>query len=184
MGSSTRLTFIQLNDSHAQLETHWEWFWENGKPVYRKAGGFARIATVVRKIREQNSGGCVLVDSGDEIHGTGAAQWTEGRAVVPILRALGVEIMTPGNWEFGFGPAVLHERVQEMQFPVLACNVTDAASGKPEFLASTIRELKGVRVGFVGITSPIVVERMPKKFGQGLRFADPVDGPWLWAIQS
>ncbi|MCJ8164353.1 hypothetical protein MKJ04_05815 [Pontibacter sp. E15-1] len=39
-----KLTIIQLNDSHAYLEPHQEMFWEGGKKVYRKTGGFARMA--------------------------------------------------------------------------------------------------------------------------------------------
>jgi sulfur-oxidizing protein SoxB len=175
MKSTKKLTFVQQNDTHAQFELHWELFWENGKPAYRKAGGFARIATLVREIRSQNPDACLLIDCGDEIHGTGVAQWTEGAAVVPILRAMGVDVLTPGNWEFGFGPEVLRTRAAEMGFPVLACNVVDAITGKPEFAATTVREVGGVRVGLVGITSPIVTERMPKRFGQGLRFLDALE---------
>lgn len=173
MPGNTTLTFIQQNDTHAQCELHSELFWKQGAPAYRKAGGFARIATLARRIRAESPGGSILVDCGDEIHGTGPAQWTEGRAIVPMLRALGVDILTPGNWEFGFGPDALRERVAEMGFPVLAANVSDAASGKPAFAPTAVREFNGICVGFVGITSPIVTERMPKRFGRGLRFEDP-----------
>jgi 2',3'-cyclic-nucleotide 2'-phosphodiesterase (5'-nucleotidase family) len=116
-----------------------------------------------------------MVDCGDEIHGTGVAQWTQGAAIVPALKALGIDAMTPGNWEFGFGPEILRSRVAEMEFPVLGCNVSQADTNLPAFGSSLIREVAGIRVGLLGVTSPIVVERMPKHFGQGLRFADPVE---------
>ena len=80
MKASGTLTFIQLNDTHAQMNLHWEYFWENGRAAYRKAGGFARLATLIQQIRAQYKDS-LLVDCGDEIHGTGVAQWTQGAAV-------------------------------------------------------------------------------------------------------
>jgi hypothetical protein len=131
--STTRLTLIQQNDTHAQMEPHWEHFWRNGRPEYRHAGGYARAATIVRRIKEETDGSAILVDCGDTLHGTGPAQWTQGAAVVPALNAMGVELMTPGNWEFGFGPDVLRERAAEMAFPLIACNVERAATSEAEF---------------------------------------------------
>lgn len=174
MNDTRRLTLIQQNDTHAQLESHWEHFWRNGRSEYRRAGGHARAATIVRQIKEETDGSAILVDCGDTIHGTGPAQWTQGAVVVPVLNAMGVEVMTPGNWEFGFGPDVLRQRAAEMTFPLIACNVDRAATGAREFPATEVREIGGAQVGFVGITSPIVSDTMPKAFGAGLRFSDGV----------
>lgn len=175
MKTTGSLTFIQLNDTHAQMNLHWEYFWENGHAVYRKAGGFARLATLIRQIRAHHKESCLLVDCGDEIHGTGVAQWTQGAGVVLPLKALSIDAMTPGNWEFGFGPEVLRTRISEMGFPVLCCNVYEAATTSPAFQTLIVREVGGLRVGLLGVTSPIVIERMPKHFGQGLRFADALE---------
>ena len=119
--TSGRFTLIQQNDLHAQLEPHPEVFWRGGARAYRRAGGLAAAATVVRRIREE-AGEAVLVDCGDAIHGTLPAMRTEGAAIVPPLNALGVELMTPGNWEYGFGPEVLRARMAELSGHVVACN--------------------------------------------------------------
>ena len=174
MSVAKRFTLVQQNDTHAQMELHWEHFWRNGGPEYRRVGGYARAATIVRRIRDRMQGACLFVDCGDAIHGTGPAQWTMGAAIVPALNTMGVELMTPGNWEFGFGPDVLRERAAEMDFPMIACNVVQATTGEGEFLPSDVRELGGTLVGFVGITSPIVTQTMSKDFGAGLRFSDGV----------
>ncbi len=170
-----KFTLIQQNDTHAQFEAHPELFWHNGAPTFRTLGGYARAATVVRQIREETSGACYFVDCGDTIHGTAVAQWTKGAGIVPVLNAMGVDVMTPGNWEWGFGPDVLRERVAEMNFPVLCCNVERADDGEKEFEPCFVREIGGVRVGFVGVTSPIVTQTMPRPFGLGLRFREPVE---------
>ncbi|MBA2704724.1 MAG: hypothetical protein H0U60_12835 [Blastocatellia bacterium] len=157
--SIKRLTLVQQNDTHSYMELHWEHFWRNGLSEYRRAGGYARAAAIVRQVKGETNGACLFVDCGDTIHGTGPAQWTKGAAIVPALNRMGVELMTPGNWEFGYGPEVLRERVAEMNFPIIACNVERAATGEKEFSPSEVREVGGVRVGFVGVTSPIVTCR-------------------------
>jgi 2',3'-cyclic-nucleotide 2'-phosphodiesterase (5'-nucleotidase family) len=168
------ITLLQQNDIHAQLEPHWEYFWENGRPTYRMAGGLARAATVINEVRAETNGALCLVDGGDAIHGTGPAQWSQGAAIVPALNALGIDLMAPGNWEFGFGPAVLRERAAELRFPLLACNVFDAAGGELLFPAVDVRTVGGVRVGFVGVATPIVTQTMPRAFGAGLRMTDGI----------
>lgn len=169
------LTLVQQNDTHAHLEPHRELRWRGGEPEVWRAGGYAHLRAIADRIRTETHGACVHVDSGDAIHGTGPAQWTRGAAIVPALNAVGVELMAPGNWEFGFGPAVLRERVAALDFPVIASNVIRADTGEPEFAATDVREVGGVRVAFVGITSPIVGRTMPRAFGAGLRFLDALD---------
>lgn len=166
---------IQQNDTHAHIEPHWEIGWHDGRPTVWRAGGYGHLRALADGIRAEVGGACIHVDSGDAIHGTGAAQWTSGTAIVPALNAVGVEVMTPGNWEFGFGPSALRERVAELSFPVIAANVRRADTGAPEFAATHIREVGGMRVAFVGITSPIVSRTMPQAFGAGLRFLDALD---------
>jgi len=64
----------------------------------------------------------------------------------------------PGNWEYGFGPVVLQARIREMQFPVVACNVEEATTSEKVFAPCEVRELGGVSVGLMGVTSPIVID--------------------------
>ena len=170
-----RVTLLQQNDTHAHIEPHWELGWRAGRAVPWRTGGYARIKAIADQIRRETDGAMLHVDSGDVIHGTGAAQWTKGASVVPALNAVGVEVMTPGNWEFGFGPEVLRARVQELGFPVLAANVRRAADSAPEFAPCEIREVGGLRVALIGITSPIVSRTMPQPFGAGLRFLEAAD---------
>src|SRR5688572_14126037 len=40
-GKATRFTLLHTADIHSQLLTHDEFFIENGKPVYKRRGGFA-----------------------------------------------------------------------------------------------------------------------------------------------
>jgi len=53
MTNRTSLTILQMNDSHAYFNLHQEMFWNGGLAVYRPVGGYARIATIVKKIRAE-----------------------------------------------------------------------------------------------------------------------------------
>ena len=48
-GSSTskKITLLYTSDIHAQLHTHDEFFWEDGKGVYKKRGGLAVLKTMM-----------------------------------------------------------------------------------------------------------------------------------------
>ena len=45
--AGNQFTILYTSDIHAQLHTHDEFFWENGKPVYRKRGGLAVLKTMI-----------------------------------------------------------------------------------------------------------------------------------------
>lgn len=169
---SGRFTLIQQNDIHGQLDEHWEHFWRGGAAEYRRVGGLARAATVVKRAKQE--GDALLVDCGDTWYGTLPASRTEGRALIPPLRAEGVDLLVPGNWDYGFGPDSLRARAAELGAPVLAANLEDAGTGEKVFAPTHVTELGGVRVGFVGLTSPII-PRMSPRFAAGLRFPDARD---------
>src|SRR5512146_2846899 len=148
------LTIIQMNDGHAYLDLHQELFWKGDHAEYRKAGGYARIATLVNQTREEKQGQVLVFDGGDTIHGTYAAVKTQGEALVPILKALGFDGMT-AHWEFAYGPEQFKKVAARLPYPMLASNVYDQATRRLVFPPYTVCEAGGLRVGVVGIAATI-----------------------------
>lgn len=163
------LTFLQMNDSHAYLDLHQEVFPGPVGPVFRKAGGYARIAAIANQIRQETQGHMLFCDCGDTFYGTYPAQQSKGQVLVPVLNALGLAAMTP-HWEFVFGPKRFRELASQLNFPVLAVNIYEKDSGKHIFPACTIIETAGLKVGLIGAASNIVDKTMPPAFSEGLRF--------------
>src|SRR5690242_954400 len=64
-GHSTRFTILYTSDIHAQLHTHDEFFWENGKGFYKKRGGLAVLKTMINSYRKKNPDNTILIDGGD-----------------------------------------------------------------------------------------------------------------------
>lgn len=171
-GDGTReVTILHVADLHAALDVHPELFLDDaGKPIFRPAGGFPLLKAALDAERTAAPGRSMVVNVGDAIHGSGVAEWTQGAAIVPLLNALGVDAYVPGNWEYAYGPEVFRRRMAELNHPVLAINVRDAATGAPLFAPSLVKEVNGVRVGVVGVTSVIVHHSMAPDFSRGLRF--------------
>ena len=115
MKNGNSFTVMQLNDSHAYFDLHQEMFWLGGQAVYRPAGGYARIATLVKLIRAGNQERVLFCDCGDTLHGTYPVLKTQGQALIPVLNSLGLDAMT-AHWEFAYGPATFKQRAAELSY--------------------------------------------------------------------
>ncbi len=169
MANRKSLTIVQLNDCHAYFDLHQELFWQGGQAVYRPAGGYARIAAIVKQIRAETQGSCLFCDCGDTLHGTYPALKTQGQALIPILNSLGLDVMT-AHWEFAYGPATFKQRAAELNYPMLAINVYDQTTKERLFPPYNVKEIGGLRIGLVGIASNIVDKTMPPSYSEGLYF--------------
>lgn len=165
------VTVLLMADTHAALDVHPEIFFDAaGEPAFRPAGGYALLASAIREERSAAANRALLVNVGDTIHGSAVAEWTQGAAIVPIVNALGIDVFVPGNWEFAYGPEVFRRRMRELTAPVSAINLFDRASGQRLFAPSIVKEISGVKVGVVGVTSVIVESSMAPAFSSGLQF--------------
>jgi S-sulfosulfanyl-L-cysteine sulfohydrolase len=169
--SERSVTLLFFADAHADLETHPELFWKaSGESEIVPAGGYARMATVAKAVKAETGGRALLIDAGDTFQGASVATWTRGEVVVEPQRALGVDLGIPGNWEVVYGAARMKELAQKTGYPWLATNVVDEATGQLVFPPTLVRDVGGVRVGFVGFTDPDVPVRQAPSYSRGLRF--------------
>jgi len=167
------LTIIQLNDTHGHMESHWEGFY--GKEIsYQMVGGFARIANYVKKKKDENPN-VLFIDNGDTLHGTGPAVLSKGEALIPVLSNLMLDVWVPGNWDFAYGPIQLMKLANRLPYPTVACNVFDSIHGTPIFRPYIVKEMKGLKVGIIGLTYPFEDKTMPSSFSEGLHFTLGLD---------
>ena len=144
---------IRPNSIEAHAFTYLD-FAEAAK-TYGKVGGFAHLATLVKRLRASRPG-ALLLDGGDTWQGSATALWTKGQDMVDACKRLGVDIMT-GHWEFTLGA----ERVKEIvdkdfagRIEFLAQNVKTTDFGDPVFKPYVIREMNGVPVAILGQAFP------------------------------
>lgn len=111
-----------MNDTHAYLDLHQEMFWGSSEIMYRPSGGYARIATLAKEIREENREKVLFCDCGDTFHGTYPAIATEGHALISVLNALKIDAVT-AHWEFAYGTKKFGEILSKLNYLMLASNV-------------------------------------------------------------
>ena len=132
---------------------------------YGKTGGFAHLATLVKRLKADRPG-VLLLDGGDSWQGSPTALWTKGQDMIDAAKLLGVDVMT-GHWEFTLG-ADRVKYVVENDFrgrvEFLAQNVKTADFGDPVFTPYTMREQNGVLFAIVGQAFPYTPIANPRYF--------------------
>ena len=166
-GDSKRVTLLHFTDTHAQLETHPEYL-PGAKPEIQMMGGYARLKTAIERERAHCKGACFLLDGGDEFQGSGPAAWSEGEAILEPLKALGIDVFTPGNWEPAYGPERFKQTMSRLGCPVVCYNFHDIATGSRLFPASIGLERQGVRIAVVGVTDIGASGRQPPAEFRGM----------------
>jgi sulfur-oxidizing protein SoxB len=138
---------------------------ERAAARYGRVGGFAHLATLVKRLRASRPGS-LLLDGGDTWQGSATALWTRAQDMVDATRALGVDVMT-AHWEFTLGAERVREIVErdfKGRVDFLAQNVRTADFGDPVFPAYVVREVNGVAVAIVGQAFPYTPIANPRYF--------------------
>jgi sulfur-oxidizing protein SoxB len=110
-GDDSLVTLIEMGDLHGTLVPHAAILKNPDGSEYESAssGGLARLKTVVNDIRTDNPE-AVLLSTGDLTHGSAETMFTVGDAMMIPMNAFGIDVYTPGNWDFGYGAAVFRNR--------------------------------------------------------------------------
>lgn len=128
---------------------------EAAAKTYGKVGGFAHLATLVKRLKASRPG-ALLLDGGDTWQGSGTALWTNAQDMVDACKLLGVDVMTP-HWEMTYGMKRVTEIVEKDfrgKVDFVAQNIQTTDFGDQVFPAYTIRDISGVKVGIVGQAFP------------------------------
>ncbi len=128
---------------------------EHATQRYGKVGGFAHLATLVKRLRASRPG-ALLLDGGDTWQGSGTALWTQGQDMVDAAKLLGVDVMT-GHWEFTLGMARVKEIIDKDfagKVDFVAQNVKTTDFGDPVFKPYVIRQINGVPCAIIGQAFP------------------------------
>jgi S-sulfosulfanyl-L-cysteine sulfohydrolase len=177
---ATKLQLLWTNDTHGYfVPAYHAEYTENDSYAQTAAtegpiGGYARIAAMVKGYRAKG-GDVVFVDCGDTFDGAPVAQMTQGAAVVPILNAMGYDVMVPGNRDFawnkesflavtkgGTTTGTINNGVTSpgitspgISFPIVAANLLDADTQKNIFPRYYVKQTANLKIAFIGLTSPL-----------------------------
>jgi len=171
------ITILNTSDIHAQLFTHDEFFWENGKPVYRKRGGMDVLKTMIDTLRNENPANTIVIDGGDCFQGGGVAALSEGQAIVPLINHIGYDLMLPGNWEVVYGKEMMRKDLGGYHADKICANMyhdtNDDLNGDLIFPPYWTKMVGGVKIGFIGYNDPLTPKRQSPAYSAGIRFTKP-----------
>lgn len=173
---SGTITLLQTTDVHCQVHPHDELFWEHDQAVFRKTAGYAHIATLFDQVRKSNPN-TFIVDTGDMFQGSELSVKTTGKAMVPILNALGYDLYLPGNWEVVYYKKAMQTLLGGLDAPKVCANMYhDAGEGKKGELVFPpyhIWSRLGIKIGFLGYTDPLVPLRQSPNYSKGIVYTKP-----------
>ncbi|MEI6811058.1 MAG: 5'-nucleotidase C-terminal domain-containing protein [Candidatus Nomurabacteria bacterium] len=175
-GPAFKISILQTTDVHCQVHPHDEFFWEENKAVFRKTGGYAHLATYFENYKNNNPH-TFIVDTGDMFQGSELAVNTVGKALPPILNALGYDLFLPGNWEVVYGKKNMQTLLGSLNSPKVCANMYhdlgDGNKGALIFPPYYIWNVKNIKIGFLGYTDPLVPIRQSPNYSKGITYTKP-----------
>ena len=170
------VSILQTTDVHCQLHPHDEMFWENKQMVFRKTAGYAHIATAFKQFRKKNPD-TFIIDTGDMFQGSELSVKTTGSAISPVLNELGYDLYLPGNWEVIYSKLKMQTLMGGLDSPKVCANMFhDLGEGKKGeliFPAYHTWHVKGIKIGMLGYTDPLVPFRQSPAYSKGIIYTKP-----------
>ncbi len=173
----TTVTLLHTTDLHGHVAPTEDY---RDRPA---AHGLARVYTLIQEERARDPE-ALLVDAGDGIQGSPMQLVAHTLLTdlpdptVQVLNHIGYDAFTVGNHEFDFGWERLQASRSGARFPWLSANAV--RDGRPAFDPYAVFEVRGVRVGVLGLTTAAIPFWLDADKYPGITFRDPVEAAREW----
>lgn len=132
------VTILHTNDLHARLS-----------PLENGQGGFAYVASAIRREREKCIG-CLLLSAGDVVQGSPVSTIFRGLPAFEIVNLFGYDAGTLGNHDFDYGWEQTRKFIEVAQYPIAVSNIVDGEGRLFARQPYVVLLANGVRVAVVG----------------------------------
>jgi 5'-nucleotidase len=170
-----KVQLLGMNDFHGQLNTYQELFGQ-------KVGGAEYVAAYIKKLKQEQKH-TLLVHAGDMVGGSPPiSALYQDKPTIEFLNLLKVDIGTLGNHEFDEG-------VQEMNrlltgdlkdgyngttTTYISANVMNKGTNSPLLPSYTIKEINGIKIGFIGVVTTETNDYVVYKNREQIQIIDEV----------
>lgn len=163
-----QLSFFMTSD------THGHWLGRQNDDHH----GLLNTATALQELRARLGHTSLAIDLGDFIQGSSFATYCaqisgDGSCFAQAMNTLDYDYQIIGNHEFNFGQDYRDAILNQLHAPILAANIVKKGSQTP-FMgkAYDIRQVDGIKVGIIGITTHYIPNwELPKHY-EGIEFLD------------
>ncbi|MEG2355753.1 MAG: bifunctional UDP-sugar hydrolase/5'-nucleotidase [Clostridia bacterium] len=142
-----------------------------------EALGYVGLASYRDKLLDEGNY-VTLVDCGDAIQGEPIGTLSTGSYPIDLMNKVGYDVAIPGNHEFDYGMERFLELTKAASFPYVCANFVSVPENKPIFDAYKILDYDGVKIAFVGITTPKTITSSTPAY-----FQDK-DGKFIYGFQQ
>jgi 2',3'-cyclic-nucleotide 2'-phosphodiesterase (5'-nucleotidase family) len=170
----TPVPIIGLNDFHGQLDPTTAQF----DGLANSVGGAGQLATMFDQEAAQLPGQTLLLAAGDNVGASPPnSALLDDIPAIDVENAWGLDATSFGNHEFDFGVERILLHQERAEFPFLATNIVEEATGEaPEWMeTSTVFRVNGVRVGVIGSVVRTTPELVSAGATEGLLFLDEAE---------
>lgn len=146
LSQDIKLTILHTNDQHSRIEPFDASYSKNPNQ-----GGFARRASLVQQIRNQENN-VLLLDSGDIFQGTPYFNFFGGELEFKLMSMMKYDASTMGNHDFDNGLEGFFKVLPNAKFPFICSNYNfknTILDGKTE--SYKIFDKNGIKVGIFGV---------------------------------
>lgn len=163
------IQILETSDVHGHFDT-----FDYSANEEDTTGGLTQIGYVVNQLREENPN-TLVVDAGDMVQGNMADYFIDDdlHPMFAAMNEIGYDTWTIGNHEFNYGPDYLEKFVEEPDATVLCGNIYKP-DGTRLGEAYTVKEVDGVRVGIIGMTTPNIMRWDGQKYS-GWTVTSPIE---------
>lgn len=155
VAQEVNIKLLGTSDAHGRIVP-----WSYGADVEDRSGSYAQIATYVKEVRANNKN-VLLMDIGDAIQDNQVEvfakekKYYKDNPVPKVLNEMKYDMFILGNHEFNFGMTALDEILKDIKAKKLTANFYYKKNNKRYIDATTIIEKDGVKLGFIGLTTPM-----------------------------
>jgi len=149
----TKITLLGTSDIHGRFMP-----WDYALDGPNQNGSLTQLFTMIKEVRKENPN-TVLVDAGDSIQDNSAELFNDQpqSPMMVAMNEMGYDAWAFGNHEFNFGLDTLDKISSQYKGPVLAGNIYKE-NGERYFPAYTIVERAGVKIGLIGMNTPMITD--------------------------
>ena len=169
------ISIVGLNDFHGQLDPSTQ-AGDNG--IANSVGGAGQLATLFDEEADALPGRTLLLAAGDNVGASPpSSALLQDIPTIDVENAWGLDATSFGNHEFDFGIERILLHQDRANFPFLATNVVETATGRePDWMdTSKVFWVNGMRVGVIGSVVRNTPELVKPGNTAGLAFLDEAE---------
>ncbi len=139
----------------------------------RKLGGWRNL---VRLVERERTPATLLFDNGDFGFGSPEGDSSQGRLMIELMNRLGYDAGVLGARDFSGGIYNVEIIARSANFPLLGDPMLDVLLNRrsPLFRPYLVKEIRGIKVGIIGITDPLIPVLNRQEDIAGLVVDDPL----------